>query len=331
MKQKIVQRIKSAAQKAGITLMTNQQVADFQTRERTLLELATANKTRSFNEALLAECVIFSMDRPTQLDALLYSYFDKVQHPVPVYVLYATSSNAMQTGYEKVAQNFAGYPVELVLESRFQTDLIALLNRLQARKMFFLVDDDIFIEDVDMHDFCQFNPREQLVSLRLAPHLNYCYTRQVTQPVPTLEPLEGHADKLTFNWGQQDNEWSYPMSVEGHLFDTLEITAMSTAAPFKAPNSYEGALMQFYHAVKNRAGICYKKSKIVNIPANKVQTENDNVAGDVSPQELLEKFMQGWRIDPRPLYGAINTAPHEEHPFTFTQSLPPLNKQANAA
>ena len=43
--------------------------------------------------------------------------------------------------------------------------------------------------------------------------------------------------------------------------------------------------------------ICYKDSKIINVPANRVQTNNYNHCGCITAESLNERFCSGSEID----------------------------------
>ena len=208
-----------------------------------------------------------------------------------------------------------------VREERCRDTLLEILAQVRQPKLFFLVDDDIFIRDVNMAEFTSINPLEYVPSLRLAPHLNYSYTMKMPQQPPLLEKSKKYGDMLTWAWGSAGNEWNYPFSVEGHLFDTAEVVMMTRSSPFKAPNTYEGVLAGFGAVCANRPGLCYASARLFNIPANKVQTENVNHAGEVfsvTPEEFLNRWNSGQQIDVSAFTNFTPTSPHQEVPFTFT-------------
>lgn len=310
--------VKRTFYRFGIFALSPWQYHEYMSQRHQLLKMLSESSTRKIDESLLAEGLIFSFNRPVQLHALLTSYFEKVQNPVPLYVQYGAKGEAFEAAYEDVKSEFEGKGVTFIKEANFKEDLLTLLDSLKARKIFFLVDDIIFINDVDMKDFCSFDPKQVMPNLRMNPDMDFSYTRQEkTLPPSNFVELEG--EKLQFKWGDASGEWNYPMSVDGHLFDTNEIIAISKCTSYKAPNTYEGALMQFYDYVKDRPAVCYTESKLFNNPCNKVQTENDNVSGDISPESLLKRWNEGECIDVSTLYGFKNTAPHQEVAFTFKQ------------
>ena len=99
--------------------------------------------------------------------------------------------------------------------------------------------------------------------------------------------------------------------MDGHLFSTDEVALMARASSFVAPNSFELALQGFADLFVDRYGVGYAKSKIVNIPFNKVQTEIRNIAGGVHQDYLLERWEEGLQMDFRSLYGWVNESAHQ--------------------
>ena len=90
------------------------------------------------------------------------------------------------------------------------------------------------------------------------------------------------------------------------------MAAMASLITFSAPNSFEDQLQIFKPWFQNRYGIGYKKSRIVNIPCNRVQAEIDNLYGDTHQDELLKRWHQGYQIDYEKFYLLLNESAHQE-------------------
>jgi hypothetical protein len=266
---------------------------------------------------------MFSKDRALQLHALLSSYFEKISSPPPVHILYQTSTSAYQKAYEDVIALFSGSPAAFVKQSSdhsFRKDIIQLLKSIQSEKVFFLVDDVVFTEDVDMADLAKFNTDEFIPTLRMGANLLECFPLQQKQAQPQfLTCLLTEPDKLVWTWAQGIYDWGYPLSLDGHLFSAREITVMTELISFHAPNSYESSLQRFNWLFLPRLGVCYCKSKIINVACNKVQTENDNICGNVHQDYLLEQWHRGFQMDYRRLYGFVNKSAHQNIAFNLVK------------
>jgi hypothetical protein len=267
-----------------------------------------------------AEGIVFSKDRALQLHALLCSYSEKVISPVPLHILYHTSTPSHQRAYEEVIKIFSGNFsfIKQSSSTSFKEDLEKILNSVMAQKVFFLVDDILIINEFDMQSFTKFDTDKLVPSLRMGLNLKKCYTIQKEQPLPELMPCAGsNGDIIFWKWNQGVYDWSYPLSVDGHFFSTQEITAITKLIDFSAPNTYEDQLQKFRRFFVIRMGAGYKKSKIVNIPCNKVQIENKNIFGNTHQDFLLEQWMKGYQMDYRSLYGFSNVSAHQEISLTF--------------
>lgn len=277
-----------------------------------------------------AACIIFSKDRTLQLHGLLSTFREKVFPAVPVHVLYRTSSAPHQEGYAQLEHMFADRDVcfhRQADDGSFKQDLMEILCALTSDMVFFLVDDILFTESVDIRDILRFDPDEFIPSLRMGLNLERSYVLQSVQPRPNFSAHSvggGDSDKIVWKWEEGDLDWGYPLSVDGHFFARREMAAMAALLSFKAPNSFEDQLQMFRPYFTGRHGVAYRKSKIVNIPCNRVQNEITNLSGNIHPDTLLRKWQQGYQIDYEKLYGTINESAHQE----FTLPLIPRPSHA---
>ncbi len=265
---------------------------------------------------LSIEGIVFSMDRAIQLYGLLESYFDRVQNPVPLHIVYRATTAEHRRAYDEVFQLLDHLPIKPILQNEkihFRPIILDLLNQLQTSRVFFLVDDILFIEPVDLQTLTSFDTRDFVPSLRLGNHLTRCYTMNMPQAVPRHEIIQIATDELLiWKWSNGSLDWGYPLSVDGHIFDRQEILYFLQNTDFTAPNTLEGHLQKHLEYFKNRWGVCYPKGRIVNIPWNKVQSENDNLHGTVHQNDLLDHWTKGFCIDVQSFYGVKNLSCHQE-------------------
>ena len=278
------------------------------------------------------ECIVFSKDRALQLHGLLSTLREKVSPVVPIHVLYLVSSSSHQKAYDDVNDIFGKRNVRFIQQKNnhsFKRDLMEILFSLTCDMLFFLVDDILFTEPVDLNDVLKFDPDEFVPSLRMGQNLTSCYVLQTSQPLPHfLDHLVNEDDKIVWQWDKGELDWSYPLSVDGHFFARREMAAMAALLYFSAPNSFEDQLQIFTPLFNKRYGIGYKKSRIVNIPCNRVQTEINNLSGDTHPDELLAQWHQGYQIDYEKLFGMANESAHQEIALPLTlRACPDSNKE----
>jgi hypothetical protein len=256
------------------------------------------------------------MDRALQLHALLSSYKECVKHPAPLHLLFRATTHSHAAAYAEVLELHNDSIASVLRQDdtkSFRPLLVGLIRRLQSRNVFFLVDDIVFTESVDFEDWLSLNPRLCVPSLRLGQNLKWCYMENQPQPLPPLDFYSSSGEsKLSWQWSDGKWDWNYPLSLDGHLFDIEEIRRLLDYLHFSSPNTFEASLQMANPFYINRKGVCYHKSKVVNIPYNKVQVFNDNRHGDVHQDDLLKAWHQGQQMDIRRLYGFSNQSAHQE-------------------
>jgi hypothetical protein len=288
-----------------------------------------------------AEGVIFSMDRALQLEGLLASYAANVANPAPVHVLYRASSAAHRAAYDEVLSRFAGVVASVSVQAgreTFRDQLLAILGSVSASRLFFLVDDDLFVERFDLNRLLDVDTRIAIPSFRLGTNLTRSYVVQQPQPLPRLYRWDGTGagahdpgvsdrdasrdDLLCWRWSDGAYEWAYPLSVDGHIFGTAEIEAIARHCDFDSPNTFENSLQEFADLFRPRLGVCYRKSRMLNLPVNKVQADVANLHGDVHQDDLLREWQRGFRLDHEALFQVENESAHQELNISFRSREP---------
>lgn len=267
--------------------------------------------------------IVFSMDRALQLHALLGSCVDLVALPSKLKIIYRASSKAHDAAYQEVFREYASLVETKRQETRqeFKALLIRALSESAAEHVFFLVDDNMFVEPVDLVTLASQASTYCVPSLRLGQNLSRSYTLQRRQPVPHFCALELTADEsmLAWLWKFGELDWNYPLSVDGHVFQRSEILALAKTLDFDSPNRFEEQLQKFHPAFSWRLGLCYAKSRLINIPYNRVQTDIENLHGSVHQEDMLRMWNEGYRIDRNSYYGIVNESAHQELPLRLTK------------
>jgi hypothetical protein len=263
------------------------------------------------------QTLIFSKDRTAQLELLLRSIKDKWIGFADIKVIYRATTPDFDAGYNKVRQIHPEF--SYVKESNFRNDLLSNLND-DEYKMF-LVDDIVFIRNFSLNETevkTFFNRPDILtLSLRLSPHINYCYTQKKSCSLPPFN------QDRTWNWKRQTpfpSDWEYPLSLDGHIFRFSDIKHMFFNGNYRAPNTLEGYLDSQSGTMSKTLMLCFNESKIMNIPVNRVQNENLNHAGlnHYFGNDILNQiFLGGKVISTENIYGLNPNSPHYEIPFKF--------------
>jgi hypothetical protein len=261
------------------------------------------------------DLLIFSKNRPAQLDLLLRSINENASGINVVSVLYTTTSHELAAGYEKVIELHP--TAKFYQEKSFMIDVKDWLTSSKQRSVMMLVDDIVFRDRVDfsvMDESLHANPGILCYSPRLGLNLDYCYTLDKKQPVPNGNVVSG---MFVWQWMTGESDWSYVFSVDGHLFRRNELESWVSHLAFNNPNTLEAEMQKIAWSFDiPKLAVCHVTSRLFNIPANRVQDVFENRSGDVSIVEINEKFKAGSRLSLGSLK-AMNSACHEERILTW--------------
>lgn len=265
--------------------------------------------------------IIFSKDRPMQLDATLRSMKNMLQdyddHQCSV--LYCVSSDEYAKGYALLMQD---YPeVRFVPEQSFKEDLLSEIS--DSEYLGFFVDDNIFLRKFSLSACVvalKQNNQAIGVSLRLGKNTNYCYALNRNQNVPTMHKLTNSL--LIYRWVEQEHDFAYPLELSSSIYRTKQILPLLEKANYGNPNEleYQMACANVVYSKILPELICYDFSRTFCAPINIVQNIYDNRAGDrryYSAESLLKLYLRGKRVDLEKFDGFVPIACHQEVELEF--------------
>jgi len=231
--------------------------------------------------------IIFSYNRPAQLDLLLRS-MKRFTDFKDIYVTYMHEPS-YKKGYERVIKENP----DIRFEYRKKNLKYYVMKELISEYVMFCPDDDVFIGKVSLKDreFKQFANNLQILclSLRLGRNCNYCFDQNIPVKVPKMR----HG---TWKWREHSLDWGYPMSCSCTVFRTQEIKPVLERIDFKIPSHIEAQM--HLTPLPQPLMLCYPKQKVLECPINTVQFEFlNNRTGDVSTNWLNDEFMKGKQID----------------------------------
>jgi hypothetical protein len=260
----------------------------------------------------LVNCLIFSKNRAMQLDAFLRSIEAFAPYDGHVVVIYRATTPAFEEGYRQVK---LGPNVTLTPESdSFKRDVSQAIDPSIALTVFH-TDDDLFFRrplggPLVTESFAAF-------SLRLGLNTTYCYPLRRPQE---LSSYYRRGSLIAWNWTHADVDFSYPMSLDGHIFSTATISRIVSRCHFHNPNTLEEALHLKRYLVPHGM-LSFVENCLVSVPANVVSDTHSNRSGknsEVSVEALNRRFLAGERIDRSAMdFSAVNAA-HSEIPLAFS-------------
>jgi hypothetical protein len=248
-----------------------------------------------------------------QLDACLASIDRSAPYAGAIVVVYKATNHEFAEAYSSLR---VGDRVSLVPQSDdFRRDVIEALPADDAYTVFH-TDDDLFfrrppIAPAVARGFAAF-------SLRLGENTTYCYPLDRSQRVPA-QPADGSV--IAWDWTRADGDFSYPMSLNGHVFSTGLLRRMLARAHFANPNDLEAALHVRRHLAP-RWMLAFRESCLVSIPVNVVSSTHENRAGgdpELAPEALNARFLAGERIDFQAMDFSSVRGAHQEVPLVFTR------------
>jgi len=273
-----------------------------------------------------ADLIIFSYDRPLQLWALLESIEKNVKNMGDVFVVYRTSSQQFEQEYEEIKKEFDG--IEYIQQSNnptsdFKSLTMQCLHNCTHDHVLFAVDDIVVTGNVDLNECIQ--ELEEINAygfyLRLGLNLNTCYPMRAAQKIP--HGMAHKDDFFVWKFSEGQLDWHYPHSVDMTIFRKKMVIQQLERFAFTSPNVLEAHWSGCAGRARDKFGICYIQSRMVNLPLNRVQNDLQNRNMNfLSPQELLSLFVAGLKMDIELLQGFVNEAAHVEYIPTFVLRAP---------
>lgn len=268
--------------------------------------------------AAQADLVIFSYNRPMQLYALLESIEEYVSGLDRISVIYRADAD-YHPAYHEVMHRFPSinYHLQYNPPADFKELTLQAIAG-PAAYLLFAVDDNIVTDYIDIGQCINKMERASAYAffLRLGKNLDYCYSENRAQPLPTHSSFDD--DCIVWQFAHATGDWGYPYTVDMTIYKKEEVNVYLSQLFYPNPNRLESSWAAQAHAIMNKQGIAFNHSKITNIPANRVQTVfNNRVMNSYSPQELLEKFNNGLKIDIYPFFKINNRSAHTPADFIF--------------
>jgi hypothetical protein len=258
--------------------------------------------------------IVFSKDRPMQLQALLDSIRLHARFVFsPVTVVYRASTQEYRSGYDKLRDRMPWAAI-FQEQSDFRDDILAAFT---GEYTCFAADDDIVFRGFD-DKFLEVltDKNTACFSLRLGLNVNYCYSNDKPNK---LQSFTRNGDYLIWDWRNESLDFGYPLSVVSHVFRTDFIKELTQRVNFVNPNTFEGALQQLLSDVPPKMA-SYAGSRVVGVPANSVNaswTNRNGLKYGFTTQELNTMYLADKHIDITKIDPESITAAQQEIPYVI--------------
>lgn len=268
-------------------------------------------------ESASLNLVVFSKNRAHQVHCLLESFMLNATGCQKITVIYKADTEEHEKGYSIVKQDFPQVNfVRQKSSSDFKELTLKAVEFDQHEYIIFAVDDIVVTRKIDFDEITKHleTCNAYAFYLRMGKHITQCYSeRRVTGTPPLQEISQG---VLCWNFKDGTGDWGYPHTVDMTVYRKNDLKKIFLVLPFTNPNTLEGNWAGI--APKNQLGLCFKEAAIVNCPLNIVQsTYNNRHSNECSPEDLLELFLDGYKMDIMPLQNCMNKAPHMDYKPTF--------------
>lgn len=266
--------------------------------------------------------VVYSYNRPLQLYGFLESFEKNVLGCDHITVIYR-ADNVFDQAYNVVKSRFSS--VNFLKQSDdpradFKPLTLKAIAFDQEPYILFAVDDIIVTRAIDLNKCIDAMEAQCAYAFyfRLGSNITECYmTRQQTGQ-PTLI----HCSDNFYKWRLENTcgDWSYPHNLDMTIYRKEDIAKFFISFNYSSPNLLEGNWASIVpQKVWQSYCLCAEYSCIVNCPINRIQTDcpgnrNSNL---YTPEEMLEIFNAGLKIDIEPLQAIMNKAPHMDYEPTF--------------
>ena len=288
--------------------------------------------------------LIFSKNRPLQLDLLLNTFYLNCLQPylTDIYIVY-TYDDQYENSYNQLIQEQKEKErnnIQFINESRFISFKSSFVYETKNYEyIMFLVDDNIFTNKFDLSQIkslLEHNLDAVGFSLRLGKNTKNCYPLKKEQEIPkavghnyiiNFSSICDLMDKgffpesdflvFAFNWTKSQLDFSYPLEVSSSIYRIKDIRHLLENSRYKNPNELESQLYanlwQFYNKPKL---LSYYRSVAFCAPMNKVQNvalnNRSNNMNMFSQESMLTMYENGFRIDPVRFEGFVSNGCHQE-------------------
>ena len=290
--------------------------------------------------------LIFSKNRPLQLDLLLNSFHLNCIQPdsTDIYVVYTydkkykESYNQLIKEQEEKQRNNIEFIDEKGYISFDASFAPHLLNK-KYEYIMFLVDDNIFTNKFDLSQIkslLEYNLDAVGFSLRLGKNTKNCYPLKKEQEIPkavgnnyviNFSSLNDLMNKgflpgidfyvFAFDWTKSQLDFNYPLEVSSSIYRIKDLFFLLRDSKYKNPNELEAQLYANLHYFYGKPKLLsYYRSVAFCAPMNKVQNvalnnrfSNMNI---FSQESMLTMYENGFRINPAKFEGFISNGCHQE-------------------
>lgn len=269
--------------------------------------------------------VIFSKDRPAQLDLLLRSWSEQAPEwpQFAVSVLYKSTGSEFDRGYDIVRRTFPSVFFQPEDASRsFKGHVLALIEREERELFHFLADELVFIRAYRTTDepfqLLRRRPDIAAVALRMSPRIDFAQPIGLATPPPPLrdnvwsvEQRPRWLERITRLVGVHSarGDWRLQINVDGNVLRYPQLRSHFRTLPeIRNLNHLETVFLE--NPLPQPHLVCYPQSRLINLALNRVDPHSTYPFGGHTAADFNERFLAGERLSYTKLVGLEHNACH---------------------
>lgn len=274
--------------------------------------------------------ILYSYDRPMQLYALLESMEKYITDGKgEVSIIYRVSNHRYNQAYEIVKSNFPlahFYKQGKKPQADFKPLVMKCAFETPNKYMSTAVDDILVKDYVSLTKCIHYMEKTNAYNflLRLGKNTQKCYTMKINTPIPSsFKQVDPSEPIYTWTFENGLGDWNFPSNNDMTIFRKSDVKpCFEKILPINFTNTFYEPYWCSMTSRKQQ-GLCFEYSKIVNLCINIVMLEQpshaqfskewvQNKMHLFSPESLLNKFEEGYKIDISQLYKINNISAHIE-------------------
>lgn len=259
--------------------------------------------TKQVNKNRTADLIIFSYDRPLHLYAVIESIKRYMTGINSISVIYRASNTRFFNAYDNISKFYkdvtfikqSNWPESdfksLAIQTIFQTSIEA------SQYVIFSADDILVNAPIDVSDCIQTlkNTGAYCFALKLGCRTSYCCEKSISARIPHYVQVTD--DAIGWQINEDRGDWTQVNCIEMNLYRKVDLHRALFSIDFKhtldLAENWAEETKPFLRSKRERVGICFDHSKIINIPISD-NTYNKHL---YSSQKLLELYENGFKLD----------------------------------
>ena len=268
-----------------------------------LVGLYFLNLRKRRNKNLELEIIIFSFNRPLQLESLIQSLNSNLDANVKINILYKTEIQT-NNSYEILKKLFIkNRNISFVCQGKsFKKSLIKLTKNLSyknysRKEILFFVDDQILFRKTKLDSIKKLFEMAPITTLRIGINTKRSFNLNKKQSIKDYT-YSIKKDLLTWQPLFKKDDISYVFSFDSSTIPLKLFSKFSRYLIYKGPNTLESAM--------NYGGFTFKVLRLkissfinqcaINFVITKVQNETNNRGNFIDIKELNKLFKNNWKL-----------------------------------